>query len=166
MSSSTRRNARTSTPIRPPKNVLLNSVSGYIRESFFRVYTFKQKGLDLPKLACGDAAHHLLRPDQRVRRPALQQLALRAQASEGRTEPSAGGHLNHPKDHSNTRVTEFKYLTGNEHDSTLIARETPSAGGDAHFSDRLALHGYYNTDSVAGAALGPATLGKGAPVLA
>ncbi len=78
-----------------------------------------------------------------------------------------------------TRITEFKYLTGQEHAQTSVCYEFPSAEGDpyypvprpenaalfqkyqaladatpnVHFVGRLATYKYYNMDQVVGQAL-------------
>jgi len=90
--------------------------------------------------------------------------------------------VNHPNDGDYTRVTEFKYLTGQNHPGTSIVREYPKAEGDplypiprkenealyrrykAHadactdvtFVGRLAQYRYYDMDQVVGAALAAA----------
>ncbi|MDF2458913.1 MAG: putative UDP-galactopyranose mutase [Nitrospira sp.] len=82
--------------------------------------------------------------------------------------------INHPNDYPYTRVTEFKYLTGQEHASTTLVYEYPQAEGDpyypvprpenaeryrqyeaaaadvhgVHFVGRLATYKYYNMDQV------------------
>jgi UDP-galactopyranose mutase len=87
--------------------------------------------------------------------------------------------VNYPNDYAYTRVTEFKYLTGQEHLSTSIVYEFPRADGDpyypipraenaalykqyqalaeqtpnVHFVGRLATYRYYNMDQVVGQAL-------------
>jgi UDP-galactopyranose mutase len=87
--------------------------------------------------------------------------------------------INHPNDHDYTRVTEFKYLTGQRHEKTSIAYEYPRAEGDpyypvprpesaeiykryralaertpgVHFVGRLATYKYYNMDQVVAQAL-------------
>lgn len=87
--------------------------------------------------------------------------------------------INYPNDYAYTRVTEFKYLTGQEHARTTIVYEYPQAEGDpyypvprpenaelykryqaraeatpgVHFVGRLATYKYYNMDQVAGQAL-------------
>jgi len=87
--------------------------------------------------------------------------------------------VNYPNDYAYTRVTEFKYLTGQEHPSTSIVYEFPRAEGDpyypiprpdnaalykkyhalaentpgVHFVGRLATYRYYNMDQVVGQAL-------------
>ncbi len=87
--------------------------------------------------------------------------------------------INYPNDHAYTRVTEFKYLTGQEHPKTSIVTEYPQAEGDpyypvprpenaeryrrykdladatpnVHFVGRLATYKYYNMDQVVGQAL-------------
>lgn len=89
------------------------------------------------------------------------------------------GTVNYPNDHEYTRITEFKYLTGQEHSGTSIVREYPQAKGepyypipcaendalfkkylesadaknDVTFIGRLAQYRYYNMDQVVGAAL-------------
>lgn len=92
------------------------------------------------------------------------------------------GTVNYPNDHAYTRITEFKHLTGQQHQATSIVREYPQAEGDPYypipsddneelfkkyhsladceekvtFVGRLAEYRYYNMDQVAGAALGAA----------
>lgn len=87
--------------------------------------------------------------------------------------------VNFPNEHLYTRVTEFKYLTGQEHPKTSIVYEYPRAEGDpyypvprpenaklygkykaladslsnVHFIGRLATYKYYNMDQVVGQAL-------------
>jgi UDP-galactopyranose mutase len=87
--------------------------------------------------------------------------------------------VNYPNEHLYTRVTEFKYLTGQEHPKTSIVYEFPQAEGDpyypvprpenqevykkykaladatpgVHFVGRLATYKYYNMDQVTGQAL-------------
>ncbi|MFT3931308.1 MAG: UDP-galactopyranose mutase [Spongiibacteraceae bacterium] len=89
------------------------------------------------------------------------------------------GTVNYPNDFDFTRITEFKYLTGQEAVGTSIVREYPQAEGDpfypiprpeneelfkrydelakqekdATFVGRLAQYRYYNMDQVVGAAL-------------
>jgi UDP-galactopyranose mutase len=89
------------------------------------------------------------------------------------------GTLNYPNEHTYTRVTEFKHLTGQIHQGTSIVREYPMAEGDpcypvpsaanealfrqyqalvakeqgVIFVGRLAEYRYYNMDQVVGAAL-------------
>jgi UDP-galactopyranose mutase len=78
-----------------------------------------------------------------------------------------------------TRITEFKHLTGQQHEQTTIVREYPQAEGDSyypiprpenralyeryvalaattpnvHFAGRLGTYKYYNMDQVVGQAL-------------
>jgi UDP-galactopyranose mutase len=92
------------------------------------------------------------------------------------------GTVNYPNDHTYTRITEFKHLTGQEHSGTSIVREYPQAEGDPYypvpreenealfkryealaksepnvtFVGRLAQYRYYNMDQVVGAALAAA----------
>lgn len=87
--------------------------------------------------------------------------------------------VNYPNQHLYTRVTEFKYLTGQEHPKTGIVYEYPRAEGDpyypvprsentalykkyqaladatagVHFVGRLATYKYYNMDQVVAQAL-------------
>ncbi|HEX8852245.1 MAG TPA: UDP-galactopyranose mutase [Pyrinomonadaceae bacterium] len=87
--------------------------------------------------------------------------------------------INYPNDYLYTRVTEFKYLTGQEHPKTSIVYEYPRAEGDpyypvprpenaelyqkykaladatpnVHFVGRLATYKYYNMDQVVAQAL-------------
>lgn len=87
--------------------------------------------------------------------------------------------VNYPNDHEYTRVTEFKYLTGQRHPKTAIVYEYPRADGDpyypvprpanaglykrykaladdtanVHFVGRLATYRYYNMDQVTAQAL-------------
>ena len=87
--------------------------------------------------------------------------------------------VNYPNEHPYTRVTEFKYLTGQEHPKTSVVYEYPGDGGDpyypvprpenaeiykkyqalaeatpdVHFVGRLATYKYYNMDQVVAQAL-------------
>lgn len=87
--------------------------------------------------------------------------------------------VNYPNEHPYTRITEFKYLTGQEHHKTSIVYEYPRAEGDpyypvprpenaeiykkyeelakatkgVHFAGRLATYKYYNQDQVVAQAL-------------
>lgn len=87
--------------------------------------------------------------------------------------------INYPNEHLYTRVTEFKYLTGQEHAKTSIVYEYPQAEGDPYypvprpenaelykkykeladavpdvqFVGRLATYKYYNMDQVVAQAL-------------
>ena len=87
--------------------------------------------------------------------------------------------VNYPNEHLYTRVTEFKYLTGQEHAKTSIVYEFPKAEGDpyypvprkengelyaryktladaqqsVHFVGRLATYKYYNMDQIVAQAL-------------
>lgn len=84
------------------------------------------------------------------------------------------GTVNYPNEHAYTRITEFKYLTGQSHDKTTIVYEYPKAEGDpyypiprpenaeiykkyqrlandmtnTYFTGRLATYKYYNMDQV------------------
>ena len=87
--------------------------------------------------------------------------------------------INYPNDQLYTRVTEFKYLTGQEHAKTSVVYEFPKAEGDpyypvprkengdlyvkyktladatpdVHFVGRLATYKYYNMDQIVAQAL-------------
>ena len=87
--------------------------------------------------------------------------------------------INYPNDYAYTRVTEFKYLSGQEHNRTTIVYEYPQAEGDpyypvpksenaelykkyatlaeqtpnVYFAGRLATYKYYNMDQVVAQAL-------------
>ncbi len=86
--------------------------------------------------------------------------------------------VNYPNEHAYTRVTEFKYLTGQEHPKSSIVYEYSCAEGDpyypiprrenaelykqyqeladasgVHFVGRLATYKYYNMDQVVAQAL-------------
>jgi len=87
--------------------------------------------------------------------------------------------INYPNEHLYTRITEFKYLTGQQHSKTSIVYEFPRAEGDpyypvpmpenqeiykkykqlaettsnTYFVGRLATYKYYNMDQVTGQAL-------------
>jgi UDP-galactopyranose mutase len=89
------------------------------------------------------------------------------------------GTINYPLDYAYTRVTEFKYLTGQEHRATTIVYEYPRAEGDPYypvprpenkvlyeryaalaqetdgvtFVGRLGTYKYYNMDQCVGQAL-------------
>ena len=90
-----------------------------------------------------------------------------------------GPVVNYPNDHAYTRVTEFKYLTGQRHHKTTVVYEHPRDGGDPYypvprpenaeiyrrykaladvtpgvrFVGRLATYRYYNMDQVVAQAL-------------
>jgi UDP-galactopyranose mutase len=87
--------------------------------------------------------------------------------------------INYPNENLYTRVTEFKHLTGQEHQKTTLVYEYPKASGDpyypiprsenaelyrkyqmlaaattgVHFVGRLATYKYYNMDQVVAQAL-------------
>ncbi|HEU5316869.1 MAG TPA: UDP-galactopyranose mutase, partial [Chloroflexota bacterium] len=87
--------------------------------------------------------------------------------------------VNYPNDYQYTRITEFKYLTGQEHSKTSVVYEFPRAEGDPYypvprpenaeiykkykgladqtrgvwFVGRLATYKYYNMDQVTAQAL-------------
>lgn len=87
--------------------------------------------------------------------------------------------INYPNEHDYTRVTEFKYLTGQVHHQTSLVYEYPTAEGDPYypvprpenaemysqykaladatpnvdFVGRLATYKYYNMDQVVGQSL-------------
>jgi UDP-galactopyranose mutase len=87
--------------------------------------------------------------------------------------------VNYPNEHLYTRITEFKYLTGQEHSKTSVVYEFPQSEGDpyypiprkenaelyakykaladatpdVHFVGRLATYRYYNMDQIVAQAL-------------
>jgi UDP-galactopyranose mutase len=87
--------------------------------------------------------------------------------------------VNYPQEHAYTRITEFKYLTGQQHPKTAVVYEFPRSEGDpyypvprpenaalykqyealaqatpnVHFVGRLATYKYYNMDQVVAQAL-------------
>ena len=87
--------------------------------------------------------------------------------------------VNYPNEQAYTRITEFKYLTGQEHKKTSVVYEFPQATGDpyypiprkenaelyakykaladaetgVHFVGRLATYKYYNMDQIVAQAL-------------
>ena len=89
------------------------------------------------------------------------------------------GTVNYPNEHAYTRVTEFKYLTGQRHPKTSVVYEYPTDSGDpyypvprpenaelykkyqqlanqtnhVYFVGRLATYKYYNMDQVVAQAL-------------
>jgi UDP-galactopyranose mutase len=89
------------------------------------------------------------------------------------------GTVNYPNDQLYTRITDFKYLTGQKHTKTAVVYEFPKAEGDpyypvprpenaelykkyqqlaasmtnTHFVGRLATYKYYNMDQVVAQAL-------------
>jgi UDP-galactopyranose mutase len=89
------------------------------------------------------------------------------------------GTVNYPNEQAYTRITEFKWLTGQRHSKTSIVYEYPKADGDpyypiprpentelykryqlltnavpnVHFTGRLATYKYYNMDQVVGQSL-------------
>jgi UDP-galactopyranose mutase len=89
------------------------------------------------------------------------------------------GTVNYPNEQLYTRITEYKYLTGQTHSKTSVTYEYPRAEGDpyypvprpenaelyqkykaladdlpgVHFVGRLATYKYYNMDQVVGQAL-------------
>jgi UDP-galactopyranose mutase len=91
----------------------------------------------------------------------------------------AVGTVNYPNEFAYTRVTEFKHLTGQDHEHTTVVYEYPRAEGDpyypvpkpenaalykryeavasttpgVHFVGRLATYRYYNMDQVVAQAL-------------
>lgn len=88
------------------------------------------------------------------------------------------GTINYPNDYAFTRITEFKYLTGQKHSKTSIVYEFPTSEGDPYypiprpentalynqylelarqedvcFTGRLGTYKYYNMDQVVAQAL-------------
>jgi UDP-galactopyranose mutase len=116
--------------------------------------------------------------DHRLGKLPYRSLKFRHETVErSRFQPAAV--VNYPNDHSYTRITEFKWLTGQEHSKTSIAFEYPCANGEpyypiprpasaelyrrykaladatsgVHFVGRLATYRYYNMDQVVAQAL-------------
>jgi UDP-galactopyranose mutase len=101
----------------------------------------------------------------------------------------SGAVINYPNEYPYTRVTEFKYLTGQEHAWTSLVYEYPRAEGepyypvprpenallykqyealadsvsDVHFVGRLATYKYYNMDQVVAQSLSLCTKLTGKP---
>lgn len=91
----------------------------------------------------------------------------------------AAAVVNYPNDHAYTRITEFKYLTGQSHHRTSVVYEFPTSDGDPYypvprpenaevyrkykqladsmhnvrFVGRLGTYKYYNMDQVVGQSL-------------
>ena len=91
----------------------------------------------------------------------------------------SAGTVNYPNNQPYTRISEFKYITGQKHSQTSVVYELPRAEGDpyypipraenqelykkyqalteletrVHFVGRLATYKYYNMDQVVGQAL-------------
>jgi UDP-galactopyranose mutase len=110
-------------------------------------------------------------------------LPYRSLAFEWKTEDveqvQPGAVINYPNDHAYTRITEFKYLTGQKHSSSTVVYEYPTDEGDpyypiprdenvslyrkykaladtlpnVHFVGRLGTYKYYNMDQCVGQAL-------------
>ncbi|MFC4454446.1 UDP-galactopyranose mutase [Deinococcus sonorensis] len=110
-------------------------------------------------------------------------LPYRSLEFEHRTLPQAQfqavGTVNFPNDYAYTRVSEFKHITGQQHDQTSVVYEYPTAEGDPYypvprpenaelykryaadaeqltnvtFVGRLATYRYYNMDQVVAQAL-------------
>ena len=56
--------------------------------------------------------------------------AVSARALAGVEKLHEVGTVNYPNDFEYTRVTEFKYLTGQAHEGTSVVREFPKAEGE------------------------------------
>jgi UDP-galactopyranose mutase len=100
-------------------------------------------------------------------------------ATENKACFQPGPVVNFPNEHAYTRITEFKYLTGQEHKKTSLVYEFPTDEGDpyypipraenaelyqkykkladatpnVHFVGRLGTYKYYNMDQCVGQAL-------------
>ena len=96
-----------------------------------------------------------------------------------RAQYQSAAVVNYPNEHAYTRITEFKYLTGQEHAKTSVVFEYPRSEGDpyypiprpqnaelyqkykamadampnVHFAGRLGTYKYYNMDQVVAQAL-------------
>jgi UDP-galactopyranose mutase len=106
-------------------------------------------------------------------------LAFRFETLDQQPYAQSAAVVNYPNSHAYTRVTEFKYLTGQDHPKTSLVYEYPQAEGEpyypiprpenrerynqykalagetskVHFVGRLATYQYYNMDQVVGQAL-------------
>ena len=106
-------------------------------------------------------------------------LAFRFETLDQQPYAQAAAVVNYPNSHAYTRVTEFKYLTGQDHPKTSLVYEYPQAEGEpyypiprpenrerynqykalagetpgVHFVGRLATYQYYNMDQVTAQAL-------------
>ena len=62
------------------------------------------------------------------------------------------GTVNHPNDHGYTRVTEFKHLTGQRHESSSLVYEYPRADGDPYYpvprAENTAIFRRYEAEAV------------------
>ena len=145
--------------IRTSEDVVVSKVGRELYQKFFQGYTRKQWGLDPSELDASVTARVPTRTnrDDRYFTDTYQAMPL----------------------HGYTRITEFKYLTGQEHAKTSIVYEYPRAEGDpyypvprpenallyeqykalaeatpdVHFVGRLATYKYYNMDQVVAQAL-------------
>ena len=116
--------------------------------------------------------------DYRFGKLPYRSLEFRFETLDSRTHQPVGT-VNYPNEHAYTRVTEFKHLTGQEHDKTTVVYEYPRAEGEpyypvprpenaalykryqalaeqtpgVHFVGRLATYRYYNMDQVVAQAL-------------
>ncbi len=121
--------------------------------------------------------------DYRYGKLPYRSLEFKHETHDGETFQSAPV-VNYPNDQAYTRITEFKYLTGQSHNKTSIVYEYPQAEGDpyypiprrenadlyskyrslaealpdVHFVGRLATYKYYNMDQIVAQAL--TTYGK------
>ncbi len=143
-------------------------------------------GVDYFDKRDGYAARHIIYTgpidrffDHRYGRLPYRSLSFEHRHIPGTTQFQDAATVNYPNDHDYTRITEFKYLTGQEHAGTSIVLEYPQAEGDPYypiprpenealfkryadlgrgldgvtFVGRLAQYRYYNMDQVVGAAL-------------
>jgi UDP-galactopyranose mutase len=89
--------------IKTSEDVVVSKVGRELYEKFFRGYTRKQWGLDPSELDASVTARVPTRTNR-----------------DGR----------YPNEHAFTRITEMKYLTGQEHPKTSIVYEFPQAEGE------------------------------------
>ena len=80
----------------------------------------------------------LHRPDRRVLRLPVRPAALSLTCASStkridREQFQPAPVVNYPNDHEYTRITEFKYLTGQEHPKTSIVYEYPTDEGDPYY---------------------------------
>ena len=73
----------------------------------------------------------------------------------------AVGTVNFPNDHPYTRITEFKHLTGQEHEKTSLVYEVPKAEGDPYYPvPRPENNDLRQVQELAGATLGVHFVGR------
>ncbi|MCA1717357.1 MAG: NAD(P)-binding protein [Actinobacteria bacterium] len=189
-------------PALTSEDVVVGAVGRDLYEKFFESYTRKHWGLDSSQLGAGVAARVPVRTNRDDRywtdefqgvplngytkmfeamldHPNYRSLRFEHEHLPDRSRYQQAPTINYPNEHDYIRVTEFKYVTGQEHSGTSIVREYPQSEGDPYypiprpenevlykryqslatqeknvtFVGRLAQYRYYNMDQVVGAAL-------------